>query len=151
MLWWQGGTHLLQLPVLTQLFPVCLQEGSHQMSQELEWLYDLQFPAVEVLPCSAFSCDKSLPIVPETYQDNLAHQSQRCAATWMLSDLRLIFKMRKRLTVLCSLIKVPYAIKIKCEVITMLHVVSLCFNIIPHAHDVFVSPWHKFKSSVQWT
>jgi hypothetical protein len=33
----------------------------------------------------------------------------------------------------------------------MLHVVSLCFNIIPHAHDVFVSSWHKFKSSVGWT
>jgi hypothetical protein len=80
MLCWQDGTYFLQLPVLTQLFPICLQEESHQMSQELGRLYDLQFPALEVVHCRAFFTDKSLLILPETYPDNLAHQSQRCAA-----------------------------------------------------------------------
>jgi hypothetical protein len=100
-LWWQHGTYFLQVPALTQLFPVCLQEGSHQMSQELGWLYDLQLPAVVVVPYSAFLCEKSLLVVPETYQNNWAYQSQRCAAFWKLSDLRLIFNIRNRLTVLC--------------------------------------------------
>lgn len=58
------------------------------MSQELGRLYDLQFPAVEVVHCSAFFSDKSLSILPETYPDNMAHQSQRCAAVWMLSDIQ---------------------------------------------------------------
>lgn len=50
------------------------------MSQELGWLYDLQLPAVMVVPYSAFLCEKSLLVVPETYQNNLADQSEVCSS-----------------------------------------------------------------------
>ena len=50
------------------------------MSQELGWLYGLQLPAIVVVAYGAFLCEKLLLVVPETYQNNLADQSQRCAA-----------------------------------------------------------------------
>lgn len=126
MLWYQDGTYFLQVPVLTQLFPVCLQEGSHQMSQELGWLYGLQLPAVVVVPYSAFLCEKSPLVVPETYQNNWADQSHRMqqfenCQTWswhstLETDLQCCAYKS------CSVSKVPYATKIKYEAITVLNV-----------------------------